>query len=140
MSISTTLSPARDLGFLLHKHPDKAQSFGVAVGTAHVVWPEAAAERSTVALILEVDPIALVRGKGNRGNEGFSLAQYVNDRPYAASSMMAVALGKVFRTAMAGRCEARPERAGAAIPLRSAYLRCRAGETAASWSDCSLRS
>jgi len=117
MSISTTLSPATDLGFLLHKHPDKAQSFDVAVGTAHVVWPEAAAERSTVALILEVDPIALVRGKGNRGNEGFSLAQYVNDRPYAASSMMAVALGKVFRTAMAGRCEARPELVDQALPL-----------------------
>jgi len=117
MSMSTTLSPATDLGFLLHKHPDKAQSFDVAVGTAHVVWPEAAAERSTVALILEVDPIALVRGKGNRGNEGFSLAQYVNDRPYAASSMMAVALGKVFRTAMAGRCEARPELVDQALPL-----------------------
>ncbi len=117
MSISTTLSPATDLGFLLHKHPDKAQSFDVSVGTAHVVWPEATAERSTVALILEVDPIALVRGKGNRGSEGFSLAQYVNDRPYAASSMTAVALGKVFRTAMAGRCEARPDLVDQALPL-----------------------
>jgi 3' terminal RNA ribose 2'-O-methyltransferase Hen1 len=117
VSISSTLSPATDLGFLLHKHPDKAQSFDVAVGTAHVVWPEATAERSTVALILEVDPIALVRGRGNRGGEGFSLAQFVNDRPYAASSMMAVALGKVFRTAMAGRCEARPELADQQLPL-----------------------
>ena len=63
-------------------------------------------------LLLEVDPIALVRGKGRR-DSGFSLAQYVNDRPYAASSMLAVALGKVFRTAMAGRCDARPELAAA---------------------------
>jgi 3' terminal RNA ribose 2'-O-methyltransferase Hen1 len=117
VSISTTMSPATDLGFLLHKHPDRAQAFEVAGGTAHVVWPEATAERSTVALLLEVDPIALVRGKGNRGSEGFSLAQYVNDRPYAASSMVAVALGKVFRTAMAGRCEARPELVDQQIPL-----------------------
>jgi 3' terminal RNA ribose 2'-O-methyltransferase Hen1 len=117
VSISTTMRPATDLGFLLHKHPDKAQSFAVAVGTAHVVWPEATPDRSTVALLLEVDPIALVRGEGNRGAEGFSLAQYVNDRPYAASSMMAVALGKVFRTAMAGRCEARPELVDRLLPL-----------------------
>jgi 3' terminal RNA ribose 2'-O-methyltransferase Hen1 len=117
VSISTTMSPATDLGFLLHKHPDKAQSFEVAVGTAYVVWPEATPQRSTVALLLEVDPIALVRRKGNRGAEGFSLAQYVNDRPYAASSMMSVALGKVFRTAMAGRCEARPELVDKQLPL-----------------------
>jgi 3' terminal RNA ribose 2'-O-methyltransferase Hen1 len=108
---------ATDLGFLLHKHPDKAQSFDVAAGTAHVVWPEATAERSTVALLLEVDPIALVRGKNGRGGDGFPLSQYVNDRPYAASSMLSVALGKVFRTAMTGRCDARPELAGVAVSL-----------------------
>ena len=117
VTVSTTLRPATDLGFLLHKHPDKAQSFGVAVGTAHVVWPEATSERSTVALVLEVDPIALVRGRDNRGAEGFSLAQYVNDRPYAASSMLSVALGKVFRTAMAGRCDARPQLVDQLLPL-----------------------
>jgi hypothetical protein len=69
------------------------------MGTAHVFWPEASDERATVALLLEVDPIALVRGKGRR-DSGFSLAQYVNDRPYAASSMLSVALGRVFRTAL----------------------------------------
>jgi 3' terminal RNA ribose 2'-O-methyltransferase Hen1 len=123
------MSPATDLGFLLHKHPDKAQSFEVAVGTAHVVWPEATPERATVALLLEVDPIGLVRRKGNRGGDGFSLAQYVNDRPYAASSMMSVALGKVFRTAMAGRCEARPELVDQQLPLeiRIPALPCRGG-------------
>ncbi len=117
VTLSTTMPDASDLGFLLHKHPDRAQSFEVAVGTAHVVWPEASAERATVALLLEVDPIALVRSRGNRGADGFALAQYVNDRPYAASSMLAVALGKVFRTAMTGRCDARPELAAAAVPL-----------------------
>lgn len=116
-AVSTSLSDATDLGFLLHKHPEKAQSFDVAVGTAHVCWPEATAARSTVALLLEVDPIALVRGKGDRGGDGFSLSQYVNDRPYAASSMVSVALGKVFRTALTGRCDARPDLAGRPIPL-----------------------
>jgi len=117
LTLSTTAQPATDLGFLLHKHPDRAQSFNVAVGTAHVLWPEATPERSTVALLLEVDPIALVRGRGNRGADSFALAQYVNDRPYAASSMLAVALGRVFRTAMSGRCDARPELVGQLLPL-----------------------
>lgn len=113
---STTLPQATDLGYLLHKHPDKAQTFDTAAGTAHVFWPEATDERSTVALLLEVDPVALVRGKGRR-ERGFSLAQYVNDRPYAASSMLSVALGKVFRTALTGRCDARPDLAETPLPL-----------------------
>ena len=108
---------ATDLGFLVHKHPDRAQSFHVGVGTAQVFWPQATSERSSVALLLEVDPIALVRGKSSSGEAGLSLFQYVNDRPYVASSMLSVAMGKVFRSAMAGRCEARPELVGAAVPL-----------------------
>jgi 3' terminal RNA ribose 2'-O-methyltransferase Hen1 len=112
LTISTTMPSAGDLGYLVHKHPDRAQAFDLPVGTAHVVWPEVSDERSTVALLLEVDPIALVRG-----NESFALAQYVNDRPYAASSMLAVAMGNVFRTAMAGTCKARPELAAQPIPL-----------------------
>lgn len=120
LTLSTTASAplprASDLGYLLHKHPDRAQTFDTAAGTAHVFWPEAGDERSTVALLLEVDPVALVRGKGRR-DSGFSLAQYVNDRPYAASSMLSVALGKVFRTALTGRCDARPELVGTALAL-----------------------
>lgn len=115
--MSTAMPDASDLGYLLHKHPNKAQSFSTAVGTAQVLWPEATSERSTIALLLEVDPIALVRGKDGRGGDGFSLSQYVNDRPYAASSMLSVALGKVFRTAMTGRCDARPDLAGQPVPL-----------------------
>lgn len=115
LTLSTTMPDPADLGYLLHKHPDRAQAFDTAMGTAHVFWPEVSGERSTVALLLEVDPIELVRGK--RGGDGFSLAQYVNDRPYAASSMLSVALGKVFRTALSGRCEARPDLAARAIPL-----------------------
>ncbi|MGP3968908.1 3' terminal RNA ribose 2'-O-methyltransferase Hen1 [Streptomyces sp. 6N223] len=115
LTISTTGTsdrPATDLGFLLHKHPDRAQEFSVSSGTAHVFYPEAHAERCTAALLLDVDPVSLVRGRGAR------LAQYVNDRPYAASSLLAVALAKVFSTAMKGQCAARPELPAVALPLR----------------------
>jgi 3' terminal RNA ribose 2'-O-methyltransferase Hen1 len=130
LTITTTTSPATDLGFLLHKNPSRVQAFEVSGGTAHVFYPEATPDRCTAALLLEVDPIGLVRGrKGPAGGEGFSLGQYVNDRPYAASSMLAVALGRIFRTAMSGRCDARPELAAGAIPLELhvPVLPCRGG-------------
>jgi 3' terminal RNA ribose 2'-O-methyltransferase Hen1 len=114
-------SPATDLGFLLHKHPDKAQPFSTSYGTAHVVYPEASEERCTAALLLEVDPVALVRrgrGKGRGGAPDSALAQYVNDRPYAASSLLAVALSTVFSTAMKGQCRTRPELPDRPLPLR----------------------
>ncbi len=116
LTITSTGIPATDLGYLLHKHPGRAQSVDLPVGTAHVFYPEVSPERCTAALLLEVDPIGLVRGKRFAG-DGFALSQYVNDRPYAASSMLAVALGAVFRTAMAGRCAARPDLAGTPLPL-----------------------
>ncbi|WP_436777115.1 3' terminal RNA ribose 2'-O-methyltransferase Hen1 [Yinghuangia sp. YIM S09857] len=118
LTLATTRRPAIDLGFLLHKHPEKAQRFGVSHGTAHVFYPEATEERCEAALLLDVDPIALVRGSRKAGaSPDFALAQYVNDRPYAASSLLAVALGSVFRTAMQGRCDARPELVDEAWPL-----------------------
>ncbi|MFF2038812.1 3' terminal RNA ribose 2'-O-methyltransferase Hen1 [Kitasatospora sp. NPDC058170] len=124
ISISTTgtaESPATDLGFLLHKHPDKVQRFGTSHGEAHVFYPAAGDELCTAALLLDIDPIALVRrgrGKGRGGSPDFALAQYVNDRPYAASSLLAVALRTVFRSAMKGVCEGRPGLAEQARPLR----------------------
>jgi 3' terminal RNA ribose 2'-O-methyltransferase Hen1 len=117
LTISTTHEPATDLGHLLHKNPGRVQSFAESVGTAHVFYPEATGRRCTAALLLEVDPVALVRGRKGPTGEGFALGQYVNDRPYAASSMLAMALKDVFRTALAGRCDARPELAQAPIPL-----------------------
>ncbi|MFD5417775.1 3' terminal RNA ribose 2'-O-methyltransferase Hen1 [Streptomyces sp. NPDC127069] len=117
----TTEKPATDLGFLLHKHPGKTQAFGTSHGTAHVFYPEATDHRCTAALLLEVDPVALVRrgrGKGRGGAPDTALAQYVNDRPYAASSLLAVALSTVFRTALKGQCAARPELPGQERPLR----------------------
>ncbi|MFC9895141.1 3' terminal RNA ribose 2'-O-methyltransferase Hen1 [Nocardia sp. NPDC127579] len=109
--------PASDLGFLLHKNPTRVQAFDQSYGTAHVFYPEADERRCTVALLLEVDPIRLVRGR-SRGTPDFSLAQYVNDRPYAGASLLSVALGSVFRTALRGRCELRPELADTELPLR----------------------
>jgi 3' terminal RNA ribose 2'-O-methyltransferase Hen1 len=123
LTITTTREPATDLGFLLHKHPDRLQSFEVSAGVAHVFYPEASPARCTAALLLEVDPIALVRGRDAE------LTQYVNDRPYAASSMLAVAMKEAFRTALTGRCDARPDLARTPIPLelRVPALRCKGG-------------
>ncbi|MEU5435133.1 3' terminal RNA ribose 2'-O-methyltransferase Hen1 [Streptomyces sp. NPDC020719] len=124
LTITTTGTPecpATDLGFLLHKHPGKVQAFSTSHGIAHVLYPEASAERCTAALLLEVDPVALVRrgkGKGRGGAPDSALAQYVNDRPYAASSLMSVALSTVFKSALRGVCNALPERAEAPLPLR----------------------
>ena len=121
LTIATDLAgfgaPASDFGFLLHKNPARPQSIDVTGGSAHVFYPEATDERCTAAVLLEIDPIALVRSGRGKAAEGFTLGQYVNDRPYAASSLLAVALGKLFRTAMHGRCDARPELAAGAIPL-----------------------
>ncbi|WP_240800671.1 3' terminal RNA ribose 2'-O-methyltransferase Hen1 [Streptomyces sp. ICN441] len=124
LTISTTGTPERpatDLGFLLHKHPGRAQAFSTSHGTAHILYPEASAERCTAALLLEVDPVALVRrgrGRGSGGAPDSALAQYVNDRPYAASSLVSVAMSTVFKSALRGVCAAMPERAASPLPLR----------------------
>jgi len=120
LTVSTTCEPATDLGYLLHKNPARVQVADLSFGKAHVFYPEASAERCTAALLVEVDPVGLVRGRGPTG-EGGQLEQYVNDRPYAANSFLSVAMGRVFSTAMSGRSKNRPELAGTAIPL-SAHL------------------
>jgi len=96
LTISTTHSPATDLGYLLAKHPERVQSFEQSFGRAHVFYPEASAERTTVALLLDVDPVALVRTRRGPAGEGGALEQYVNDRPYVASSFLSVAIAQVF--------------------------------------------
>lgn len=115
LTISTTHQPAGDLGYLLHKHPDKLQRFPQSFGEALVFYPEASAERCTAALLVDIDPVRLVRGSGRQ--DGL-LDQYVNDRPYAASSLLAVALGDVFRSAINGSCKDRPELVATAMPFR----------------------
>lgn len=130
LTISTTHAPATDLGYLLVKHPDRVQSFATTGGTAYVFYPDATADRCTAALLLDVDPIELARpAKGQKSPDSFALGRYLNDRPYAASSLLTVALGKAFRSAMKGASKDRPELAESRIPLRIDVpaLPCRGG-------------
>jgi 3' terminal RNA ribose 2'-O-methyltransferase Hen1 len=128
LSITTTRAPATDLGFLLHKHPDRHQSFDLSFGTAHVFYPEASKERCTACLLLNVDPVRLVRGKGD-WKDGM-LDQYVNDRPYVASSFMSVAISQVFGSALVGRSKEKADLVDFPIPLtvRIDVLPVRGGE------------
>ena len=128
LTITTTHQPASDLGYLLHKHPDRCQSFDLSFGKVHVFYPEVAAERCSACMLLDVDPVGMVRGK--TPDQNFLLAQYVNDRPYAASSFLSVAISQVFGSALQGRCKDRPELAATAIPLsaRLDVLPVRGGE------------
>jgi 3' terminal RNA ribose 2'-O-methyltransferase Hen1 len=130
LTITTTHDPATDLGYLLAKHPGRVQSFEQSFGHAHVFYPEAAPERTTVALLLDVDPVALVRTRRGPAGEGGALEQYVNDRPYVGSSFLSVAIADVFRSALQGKSRERPELADTAIPLtaRLPVLPCRGGE------------
>lgn len=115
LTLTNTQEPATDLGFLLHKHPDRAQRYPLNFGAAHVFYPEAGPARCTACLLVDVDPVELVRGKPKAG--GGLLDQYVNDRPYAASSFLSVAIREVFSTALAGRCVTRPELVSTPLPL-----------------------
>jgi 3' terminal RNA ribose 2'-O-methyltransferase Hen1 len=130
LTIATTHPPATDLGYLLHKNPARAQSFPLAFGHAHVFYPEAGPERCTAALLLDVDPVGLVRARRGPAGAGGSLEQYVNDRPYVASSFLSVAIAQVLGSALAGRSKERPDLADAPLPLhaRLAVLPCRGGE------------
>lgn len=117
LTITTTHRPATDLGYLLGKHPDRVHTKELGFGVAHVYYPEASDERCTAVLMLDVDPVGLVRRP--RGAEDFALSQYTNDRPYVASSLLAVAIGRVLGAALGGRSRERPELASAAIPLEA---------------------
>jgi 3' terminal RNA ribose 2'-O-methyltransferase Hen1 len=117
LTLSTTHRPAADLGFLLHKHPERFQSFDLSFGRAHVFYPANDGDRCTACLLLDVDAVGLVRGKS--ADQGFLLAQYVNDRPYVASSFLSVAVSQVFGSALQGRCKDRPELAATPIPLEA---------------------
>src|SRR5579884_3398296 len=117
LTITYSAAPASDLGYLLHKNPARAQSFELAFGQAHVFYPEVSEDRCTAALLLEIDPVGLVRGRRGPAGEGGALEQYVNDRPYVASSFLSVAIARVLGSALAGRSKERPELAEAVLPL-----------------------
>lgn len=114
LTITTTYQPAADLGYLLYKHPARVQTFNLAFGQAHVFYPEVTEERCTAALLLDINPIGLVRG-----NNDFALSQYVNDRPYVASSFLSVAISNVYGTALNGTCKDRPKLAETPIPIEA---------------------
>ncbi|HJT58850.1 MAG TPA: 3' terminal RNA ribose 2'-O-methyltransferase Hen1 [Ktedonobacteraceae bacterium] len=125
-TITTTYQPATDLGYLLHKNPARVQSFALSFGQAHVFYPEASNERCTAALLLDIDPVQLVRGP----RDAASLEEYVNDRPYVASSFLSVAIAQVFGTALNGHSTGHQELAEKKLPLQAklAVLPCRGGE------------
>lgn len=131
LTISTTYSPATDLGYLLHKHPARIQSFALTFGQAYVFYPESDIEKCTAALLLDVDSVGLVRRPHGQSAENFALAQYVSDRPYVASSFLSVAIARVFGSALSGKCKERPQLAETEIPLnvKLSVLPCRGGGT-----------
>jgi 3' terminal RNA ribose 2'-O-methyltransferase Hen1 len=124
LTITTTHQPATDLGYLLHKHPERCQSFVLSFGKAHIFYSEVSTQRCTAVLLLDVDAVKLVRGRGT------FIGQYVSDRPYVASSFLSVAIAQIFSTALAGRCKDKPELAQTPIPLvaRLPVLPCWGGE------------
>jgi len=130
LTLTTTHQPATDLGYLLRKNPARVQTFAQSFGAAHVFYPEATPGRCTAALLLEVDPVGLVRNRRGPAGEGRSLEQYVNDRPYVASSFLSVAIADVFSSAMSAKSKERPELAETALPLKAtlSVLPCRGGE------------
>ena len=130
LTISYTGQSATDLGYLLHKSPLRVQSREEAFGKTHVFYPEVTPQRCTAALLLEIDPVGLVRGRHGPSGEAYALEQYVNDRPYAASSFLSVAIARTFGTAMSGKSKERQELAESRIPLeaRINVLPCRGGE------------
>ncbi|HEX8218564.1 MAG TPA: 3' terminal RNA ribose 2'-O-methyltransferase Hen1 [Chloroflexia bacterium] len=122
--------PATDLGFLLHKNPARLHTLELHFGKVYVFYPEVGEERCTAALLLDIDPVGLVRGRRGSSGEGFALQQYVNDRPYVASSFMSVAIREAFGTALAGKSKERQGLADVQLPFiaRIAALPSRSGE------------
>jgi hypothetical protein len=134
LTITTTYQPATDLGYLLHKHPARVQRFGLGWGDAVVFYPEATESRCTAALLLDVNPVALAREREHQ------LSAYVSPQAYTVNSMMSTALTEVFRTAMAGRCEKRPELVNTPLPLEvHPCRRCRVAAARACCASCSSR-
>ncbi len=117
LNITTTYQPATDLGYLLHKHPDKFHTIELSIGKAHIFYPEKSKEKTTISLVLDIDSVGMVRGGKNFARDGFTLGHYVNDRPYVASSFMSVALSKAFSSAMNGKCKEKPGLADLKLPF-----------------------
>ena len=128
LTITYTGSQTQNLGYLLHKNPYRAQSFDLSFGKAYVFYPEVSDEKTTAALLLDINPVDLARGK--LGSQDGGLFDYVNDRPYVASSFMSTAIVRIFGTAMNGKCDKNQELADAPLDLTACIhmLPCRGTE------------
>lgn len=130
LTITTRHTPATDLGYLLHKHPAKVQEIELAKGKAHIFYPVANEQECTCALLLDIDPVGLVRPNGGPAGNAFALEQYVNDRPYVASSIMSNAISKAYTSALNGKCKDKQELVDLPLPLevKISVLRVSGGE------------
>lgn len=120
LTITTTEKPATDLGYLLHKNPARVHEAELPFGRAAMFFPEAGNDRATFALLLDIDPVALVRGR----HPGVKpqAEHYVSDRVYAASSFLSVAMARTLRSGLAGISKERPELAARPIKLSARVL------------------
>ena len=120
LTITYSGQNATDLGYLLYKNPYRPQVVELNHGRAYVFYPEISDERTTAALLLDIDPIDLARGK--LGTKGRGLFDYVNDRPYVSSSFMSTAISKVFGTAMTGRADSRQALSDSELDLTATLI------------------
>jgi 3' terminal RNA ribose 2'-O-methyltransferase Hen1 len=129
LTISTTHKPATDLGYLLHKNPSRCQTVDLAFGSVHIFYPHADEDKCTMAMLLDIDPVEMIRGR-KRNIKGTHLDHYINDRPYAASSFVSVAIAQALGSALKGQCKDRPELLDQDMPLtvKISVLPCRGGK------------
>ena len=116
LEITTTHQPATDLGYLLHKHPDRLQTVALSSGQAHVFYTEANEQTCTACLMLDINPVELVRNR--KGPTPNLQEHYVNDRPYSSNSFLTTAISKAFGSALNGNCANRPELVAQPLPFR----------------------
>jgi len=125
LTITYTGQNTTELSYLLYKNPYRPQKLELSHGNAYVFYPEISNEKTTAALLLDIDPIDLARGKAESGGGG--LFDYVNDRPYVSSSFLCTAISKVYGTAMSGRADERQSLSDSELGLTAAItmLPCR---------------
>jgi 3' terminal RNA ribose 2'-O-methyltransferase Hen1 len=126
LAITLRHDNATDLGYLLHKNPERLHAVELSFGTGYVAFPEVEPEVCTASVYVHVDPVGLVRNRKKSGGGD----PYVNDRPYAANSYLSAALAKLFGTAMTGRSKEKQELADSKLDLQAhlPVLPCRGGE------------
>ena len=129
LTICHTGKDTPNIGFLFRKNPARPQIFELSYGRAFVFYPEVSDQKTTIALLLDIDPLDLARGRAGSASGG--LFDYVNDRPYVSSSFMSVAIARVFGSAMRGRSEDFQSLADAALDLTATLvmLPCRSETT-----------